>query len=325
MLSAPRIALALAALAIMPASEAFAAAAVGVNAVIRNSVQMKTETDAALRPAVVREQVHIGDAVVSGPQSSLQMLLLDKSAFTIGANASITIDRFVYDPNQGTSDIAASVAKGAFRFMSGRLTQGAGQSAIRTPVATIGVRGTIVDGLYGSDVAQLLNGMPGIPAFTGNTDNALFVVLSGPGADNQGLNRPGAIDLDVNGTMTALENSGYALLLWGAGQPVFGPFQVSDEIYARLSALLAAAPPAGQGNDPFGAASIGPGDIGPSNFAPGNILSGANDNNDDAPPPSGDLPFFQLQQFLDDRGGVQGPGNQTPGGPVAGGGGGGGN
>ena len=322
MFSGIRIAVVL--MAMTQASGAFAAATVGVNAVIRNSVQMKTETDTALRPAVVREQVHIGDAVVSGAQSSLQILLLDKSAFTVGANASITIDRFVYDPNQGTSDIGASVARGAFRFMSGRLTTGAGQSAIQTPVGSIGVRGTIVDGLVGPEVAQVLNGVAGIPALTGNADNALFIVLSGPGVDNQGLDRTGAIDLTVNGMTTALENTGYALLTWGPGQPVFGPFPVSAEIFARLSALLAAAPPVGQGNDSFGAAVIGAGDIGPSNFAPGNIIgasnNGADNNNDDgAAPPSGDLPIFRIDEFLDNRGGGPVAGGPGGGGPTVGG------
>src|SRR5262249_10986330 len=118
-----------AALAVAPAS---AGTKVGVNAAIRNKGELQTDADKALRPAVMREDVHLGDLVVSGQQSALQMLLLDQSVFTVGANARMKIDRFVYDPNKGTSDISASIAKGAFRFMSGRLIPGAGHEAIRT-------------------------------------------------------------------------------------------------------------------------------------------------------------------------------------------------
>ncbi len=213
-------------------------AQVGVNAAIRNSVQMKTAADAALRPARLREDVHIGDAVASGADSSLQVLLLDRSVFTVGANASVTIDRFVYDPDRGTGDIAASVAKGAFRFMSGRLQAGAGSQAIKTPVATIGVRGTIVQGLVGPDVADVLAGEPGIPSFSGNLDGATLVLLDGPGGSNQGFDKPGAIDVTIGGQTFPIEHPGYAILVWGPGQPPFGPFKLSDEAFAKLTILL---------------------------------------------------------------------------------------
>src|SRR5579871_3644446 len=120
---------------------------VGVNAAIRNSVQEKNSGESALHPAVLRAPVALGDTVVSGNESALQMLLLDHSVFTVGANAKVTIDKFVYDPDRGTSDIAASVATGAFRFMSGRSLHGFGHDAINTPVASIGVRGTILEGV----------------------------------------------------------------------------------------------------------------------------------------------------------------------------------
>src|ERR1700678_220013 len=68
-------------------SAAQADPAIGTNAAIRNSVQTKASTDPALHPAVVRAPVHIGDVVVSGDKSALQILLVDQSVFTVGANA----------------------------------------------------------------------------------------------------------------------------------------------------------------------------------------------------------------------------------------------
>jgi hypothetical protein len=154
---------------------------VGVNALIRNSVQTKTASENALHPAVVRAPVHIGDAVVSGEASQLQILMLDKSVFTVGANARMTIDRFVYDPDRGTSDVAASVAQGAFRFMSGHSLSGFGHNAITTPVATIGVRGTIVEGVVGGDALKVLTQQGGLPPFNGNPSSVTLILLGGPG------------------------------------------------------------------------------------------------------------------------------------------------
>ncbi|MEY2884980.1 MAG: hypothetical protein RL490_2704, partial [Pseudomonadota bacterium] len=127
--------------------------AVGTNAAIRNQVTMKTARDAVARPALLRETVSLGDQIASGAASQLQVLLRDQSVFTVGANARMTIDKFVYDPARGASDVAASVARGAFRFMSGRSLgrAGGGSAAVRTPVASIGVRGTIIEGAVGEE------------------------------------------------------------------------------------------------------------------------------------------------------------------------------
>ena len=177
------------AFAVAPSAPAFGDSQVGVNAAIRNSVQEKQSNDAALRPAVIRAPVHLGDAIVSGDQSALQLLLLDQSVFTVGANARVTVDRFVYDPDRGTSDVAASVAKGAFRFMSGHSLHGFGTRAITTPVATIGVRGTMLEGAVGEEATQALGHQPGAPQCQGDASNATLVALRGPGMGTSGFDK----------------------------------------------------------------------------------------------------------------------------------------
>jgi hypothetical protein len=210
---------------------------IGTNAAIRNSVQTKAAVDPALHPAVVRAPVHIGDVVVSGDKSALQILLVDQSVFTVGANARMTIDKFVYDPNRGSSDIAASVAKGAFRFMSGPTLAGQGRNAISSPVATIGVRGTIVEGAVGPDALAILAGQPGVST-AGSGDSATLIVLSGPGHTNEGFDKPGAIDVTAGGTTVSVEHAGQALFIGGPGQQPVGPFYLTDANFQRLSALL---------------------------------------------------------------------------------------
>jgi len=249
------------AVALAYAPAASAATKVGVNAAIRNKVEMQTDADKTLRPAVAREDVHLGDLVVSGQQSALQMLLLDQSVFTVGANARMKIDRFVYDPNKGTTDISASIAKGAFRFMSGRLIPGAGREAIRTPVATIGVRGTIVEGAVGQDAMDIMAGEPGISSFSGDANDAVLILLAGPGTGSRGFDKPGAIDVTGGNTTTDVSHGGNAMLFL-PGQPLFGPFKLSDAAYARLTALLNPKPGQGEAGGPdVGSAAIGSGDI----------------------------------------------------------------
>ncbi|MBV9331603.1 MAG: FecR domain-containing protein [Alphaproteobacteria bacterium] len=230
---------------------------IGVNAAIRNAVQEKGAGENALHPARLRGPVHLGDSVVSGDQSALQMLLLDQSVFTVGANARVTIDRFVYDPDRHSSDIAASVAKGAFRFMSGHTLAGFGKNAITTPVATIGVRGTMLEGVVGADALHVAQQQPGLPPFTGNTDGISLVVLRGPGPGSQGFDKPGAIDVTSDGVTVTIDHAGQAVIVWGPGQPPYGPFDLSDAAFAELNLLLRTVPGDGSDQGDFDVTSAG--------------------------------------------------------------------
>jgi hypothetical protein len=54
------------------------------------------------------EDVVMGDAVNTRAQSRLQIMLLDQTAITMGENASLVIDEFVYDPDRAASALSAS-------------------------------------------------------------------------------------------------------------------------------------------------------------------------------------------------------------------------
>lgn len=248
--------------AVSAVSMAQAQEAVGVNAAIRNTVRTHSAGESALRAAALRGQVRTGDVFVSGAQSQLQILLRDQSIFTLGSNARVTIDRFVIDTDRSAGGASASVARGAFRFVSGR--SGARPGAVRTPVASIGVRGTVVETVVGPDALFVLGAQPGLPPFSGSPDEATLIVLRGPGPRGSGFDTPGAIDVTSGDTTYTLERPGLAMFAWAGG--TFGPFELSDEASARLSALLRAAPTSN------------------TDSGPGDVLSAALD--------SGDTPFF---------------------------------
>ena len=67
----------------------------------------------------------------------------------------LVLDQFVYDPDQSSANkVSVNFAKGAFRFISG----GSGRQAyeIRTPLASLGVRGTKVDGFVADNGSMAL-------------------------------------------------------------------------------------------------------------------------------------------------------------------------
>eukprot|EP01035_Chromulina_nebulosa_P048799 gene48799-66246_t len=87
---------------------------VGVNAAVVNDVRMKTDANPSVHRAAVKERVALGNDIATGPASRLQVLLLDHTNFTVGANARLKVDRFVYDPAKSASAVGLSVTRGAF-------------------------------------------------------------------------------------------------------------------------------------------------------------------------------------------------------------------
>lgn len=217
------------------------AQAVGINAAIRNKVMTRKAAEQSLRPAVLKARVSIGDQVVTAPASMLQLLLLDRSSFTVGANARVTIDRFVYDPARSASAVGASVARGAFRFMSGKPVRSMpGKTAITTPVASIGVRGTMFEGVVGEDAVRIAGGEEGAGGGRPDAESATLVVLRGPAAT--ATEPGGAIDVTANGKTIGVDRPGMAVFIPGPGQDPIGPFLLSDGGLLALHDLLRTSP-----------------------------------------------------------------------------------
>lgn len=99
-------------------------------------------------------KVFVGDEIRTGPGARLQILFDDDSKLTVSENARIAIDQFVYAPG-GESSQALAMAAGVFRFVSGQIGRESPRDvAFSTPVATIGIRGTVFLG------GELTVGMP---------------------------------------------------------------------------------------------------------------------------------------------------------------------
>ena len=99
-------------------------------------------------------RVYVGDQIRTDPGARLQIRFDDESMLTLGENALITIDEFVYAPS-GASNQAIAIAQGVFRYATGQIGELAPDSvAFKTPVASIGIRGTVFLG------GELTVGMP---------------------------------------------------------------------------------------------------------------------------------------------------------------------
>ena len=141
------LALVLAASVAMPASDALAT--VGVAAAVNQSAE-------GVRPGGAPQVITIGKNVIANERIDtsdvglVQVLLRDGTTFTVGPGTSLVIDRFVYDPDRGTAEVAATITKGAFRMIGGLATKRRGGATINTPSGSIGIRGAMLEGVVGS-------------------------------------------------------------------------------------------------------------------------------------------------------------------------------
>lgn len=199
---------------------------IGVTSAVVREARLSNARIATPRAIALRERIALADLIQTGKHSQVQLMLLDRSVFSIGANARLRIDRFVYDPAAGRS-MGASVAKGAFRFMSGRPAR-QNASSVSTPVATIGIRGTVFDGAVGKTAIDVARGeLAQSMVRDADPETATLVVLRGPGAGTQGLATPGAISVTAGGAMVDLNAPMLAAFVPRAGARPIGPFVLS--------------------------------------------------------------------------------------------------
>lgn len=275
-------ALAVAVLLSASGNPAMAQQQAGVSAAVRGQVALSRASQNIVGKKVGSgEAIFLGDAITSGTNSGMQVMLLDETIFTIGPNSAMSIDEFVYDPSTSAGKVAASVTKGVFRFITGKIARKRPEDmTVRLPTATIGIRGTIVAGAVRSGagdaaVDKLFDGLRGkAPGAEKARD---FVVLLGPGDENNTNDKGGEFVFTPGGVQQAAAGGNAGSLLaqaigaggsggdgvtvsrtgWGAASDatgrIFGPFTVPAVLTQGLTAPLSTQPasgPSGKPSDP---------------------------------------------------------------------------
>lgn len=222
-------------IAITPAASA--PVRVGIAATVVGDVRLSNAS--ITKPVKIqrRQRLAWGDTLRTKKSSKVQILLLDRSTLTIASSARLTINRFVYDPTKSRST-SATVAKGAFRFMSGRKTPKSSAN-IDTPSGSIGIRGTMLDGAVGEKAKKIADDEPFLKGVKSDKDTATLVVLRGPGANTRGGLTVGLADVTAAGETVVLNEPALAAYIPREGAPPIGPFRLSQSGLSELQDRLA--------------------------------------------------------------------------------------
>jgi ferric-dicitrate binding protein FerR (iron transport regulator) len=108
---------------------------IGVAATVQNQVFGNSQ------PLSTGSSVFANERIRTGEASTAQLQFVDQTNLALGPKSELVLDRFVYDPGRGKGSVVVETGRGAFRWVSG--SQDPTSYQIKTPVATIGVRGTV--------------------------------------------------------------------------------------------------------------------------------------------------------------------------------------
>lgn len=112
----------------------------------RAGATVRVQPDSYQRSGFFPSSLDVGDEIYQEAKvyteqyGSIEILFDDGTNMTVSPNSEVVIDAFVYAPSSSTGQAAVSLLTGALRMVSGRLPSE--NYEVRTPVATIGVRGT---------------------------------------------------------------------------------------------------------------------------------------------------------------------------------------
>jgi hypothetical protein len=107
-----------------------------------NPASVARETTGNTRTIVLGQSIAHKERIQTTAAGSVQLLFLDKTSMTIGPNSDVSIDEYVYDPQANTGKLAATLAKGAMRFVGGQISH-SGEATIKTASAVVGIRGGV--------------------------------------------------------------------------------------------------------------------------------------------------------------------------------------
>ncbi len=133
-------AIALAVIAAMP-DGAQAATDIGRAAAIETSVTGTLDSQSIVLKT--GDDIFANQTVTTDATGVGQFEFRDKTKLAIGPGSTVVLDNFVYNPKGSGSKIVLDLARGSFRFITGKAKHDAYE--IVTPTATIGVRGTAFD------------------------------------------------------------------------------------------------------------------------------------------------------------------------------------
>ncbi|MCG5530779.1 FecR family protein [Halorhodospira halochloris] len=125
------------------------------------------ERDDSRRSLSRRDEIYVGDTIHTASNARAQIRLNDDQSITLRSDTRLTFEHFEFDAEEQSGETRKSLIEGGMRAITGAI-RGEENYSIETPVAVIGVRGTISEIAHGENFGTV----GGTPRGSGWVENA---------------------------------------------------------------------------------------------------------------------------------------------------------
>jgi hypothetical protein len=172
-------------------------------------------------PSRVNSAIEMNDTIVTA-RAKAQLTFDDQTTVKITEQSKLVIDDFVYDPKKGSGKLAIKMALGTARYASGQIAKNNPQQvAVKTPTASIAVRGT--------DFSMTVDEL----------GRSLVMLL--PSCDDKGC-VTGAIEVSNDAGKILLDQAFQATLVSSLSTPPMAPVIITID-QANINNMLIVSPP----------------------------------------------------------------------------------
>lgn len=149
-----------------------------------------TRTDGKQITLKAGSKIFSGDILETGPEGVIGILLEDDSVLSLDSNGRMVMDDVTFDQTSQEGNASINVVQGVFSFVSGQIAKtGPDSMVLKTPVATIGIRGTKLVGTAAAEgeknTISLLPDADGSVGELSVATEAGTVFLTEPGATTE--------------------------------------------------------------------------------------------------------------------------------------------
>lgn len=114
----------------------------GQTLIAKGEVVAKESPNAANRPLKRRSPIYGSDVVITGEMSNAQLKMMDGGMIALKPNSELVIAEYQYAEESGQGSVVIELVKGGLRSVTGAIKAEKGDYKLKTPVGSIGIRGT---------------------------------------------------------------------------------------------------------------------------------------------------------------------------------------
>jgi len=194
---------------------AYAGDVAGKTILAKGKVEAVDQTSKEKRKLRRRSEIFNVDNIITGGKSKAQFSMSDGGLITLKENTEILISDYKFNPDGGEASATIEIVNGGLRSISGLIKKSGGDYQVKTPVGSIGIRGThfavevagddVVFAVYSGNIDIQLNDQSTLSL--GSTEDYSYASVNSQGEVTPMTQPPASISLGFTDAVSNAQNA----------------------------------------------------------------------------------------------------------------------